>query len=1075
MISVTRLHEFHVAVLCHYCKRNILRNMNCLGITCIQKSIYFSQHQYAYSDLFNIGGFAKINAGINVDALKEAIGLLVKRHRILCSHVVDKSAHTLSLEEGASVNVHFIDFSADDNAEDAALRWMQDDFHISIWNTEQLFTTSIIKVDSTTFYWYVKAHHLIMDGFSMSVIFDETARIYHQLVFPEYDLQDTVVKQYDVFVEQEVKYLQSSRADIDREWWKARVDRIPDVIDGGSSSAVGRKKVLRSGRSSATINKHLSEKISAFVKQQGISTSQFMLAVFSVVISRLFQQHAFSIGIPVLNRSASDKKTVGPFINILLLILDTGKEYSFKEWLEVVGNECRSAYRHSRLPAAEVFDMTDRQRPPYNILFSYQHFLFNSRFHDTPAEISMLSRNEQEEGLVVQILDYQSGQPACIHFEFRESFLSHEQVSSLSAVYLQMLETCIDSAEKDISQLPLLTSIPSDYLQLVHGASIPGAVRHMLTSISHQTLLHGNQTAIICNGEQFSYRQITQASDILALHLIDIYKASPGTPRIVGVHLERSAKMVVAILAILKSGGCYVPIDVSLPRERMEYIIDDSGLKIIVTTGQMWDNREYPAARLVYVDEIAVEYPEISIGVLPPPEENAPAYLMYTSGSTGQPKGVTIGHAAIANFLSAMQQELQLSEKDTVMAITNISFDISILELFLPLVCGGRVHLITEKEIRDPFSFARSITTSEITFIQGTPSLFRILLSAGWEGMPSATILCGGEPMDMSLARELLKKGKSLWNMYGPTETTVWSSMHRLDPEDEKVYIGRPILNTDILILDHKGLLLPPGFMGEICIGGSGLSSGYHGRPQLTSEKFIAHPFRPGQKIYRTGDVGRWTAGLLEISGRNDEQVKIRGHRVETGEIAYHLNLYPGVSQAAVLAVKPDNHEKELWAYYTAEQEISVNLLLVHLKSVLPSFMCPQYFIRLDEFPLTPNGKIDRKAILESKHQKVPAIMDYVPPDTPEEFLLVRLWENLLDQRQIGINDNFFELGGHSLKATRLISAIIAETGLAITLTDVFEHPTVRGLAARMILLGWMQQDNKSGVQNLSVNKHISI
>ncbi|MBW8687206.1 amino acid adenylation domain-containing protein [Chitinophaga sp. B61] len=1044
--------------------------------TCVQRGIYISQCQSPMSDLFNVGGFARIKSCIDVDAFKAAINLLLKRHEILRAHVTDRSSEVLSFEEGTPANIGFIDFSTCESADEQALSWMQEDFHVSMWDTGQLFRTTIIKVHDQLFYWYIKVHHLIVDGYSMSLMFEETASIYQQLMAGKDAVAQSPVRQYAAYAAQEKVYLASDSASLDRAWWKAyAIDTRPDIIHAGHPTAGGKRKALQSRRHTEVVSRDLAGKISAFAQQRHISAAQYMLAVFALAISRLFQQLHLVVGLPVLNRRSEDKTTIGPFLNVLSLVLNAGSDPAFEEWLDVVGKECRGIYRHSKLPASEVLDMTDRQRPLYNILFSYQHFHFDSRFHDVPAEINMLGRNEQEEGLVVQILDYQSGQPACMHFEYRESYLTREQVSSLSAVYVQLLETCIDHTQQRILQIPILPAVPPTYAAWMAGPSSQGRIKHILVALSEQTLLQKNRTALICQKQTYSYEQISYASDVLAHRLMAVYAAHPEERRIVGIHLERSAGMVVAILAVLKSGGCYVPIDINLPSERMAYIISDSGLQTVITTAHLWENRQHLTARSMFVDRIMDEEHTGNVSPLPLPDIGAPAYLMYTSGSTGKPKGVVISHAALANFLSAMQHELKINEQDSVMAVTNISFDISILELLLPLVCGGRVHMITEQEMRDPLTFARSVATSGITFIQGTPSLFRLLISAGWEGISSATILCGGEPIDMTLARELMRRGKTVWNMYGPTETTVWSAMHRLQPDDEKIYIGKPILNTDILILDQYGHILPPGYIGEIGIGGAGLSSGYHYQPGLTNEKFIPHPLRPGEKIYRTGDIGRWTNGLLEILGRNDEQVKIRGHRVETGEIAHQICQYPGVDQAAVLVVQSGSDDSELWAFYTAQQEVPVNSLLLHLRSLLPAFMCPQYFTRLPTFPLTPNGKIDRKALLEGGYPKLPAIMEYVPPNTPEEVLLARLWEELLSQHQVGINDNFFELGGHSLKATRLISAIISETGLAITLADVFEYPTIRSLAARMTLLGWIRQEYTSGVQTLSVNNNISI
>ncbi|MCB2410667.1 amino acid adenylation domain-containing protein, partial [Hymenobacter lucidus] len=423
------------------------------------------------------------------------------------------------------------------------------------------------------------------------------------------------------------------------------------------------------------------------------------------------------------------------------------------------------------------------------------------------------------------------------------------------------------------------------------------------------------------------------------------------------------------------------------------------------------------------------------------------AYVIYTSGSTGNPKGVMITHASVCNLLHSMQVAPGITANDIVLAITTISFDIAVVEIFLPLVNGAAVLLVGQEAQHDPYHLQQIISQQPPTIMQATPSLWNMLINSGWAGRPQLKALCGGEAMSKELASELSKRCGELWNMYGPTETTVYSLIKRITSQDSLITIGKPIHNTQVYILSGGQELVPLGVIGEICIGGAGLAKGYLNKGELTAEKFAGNPFKKGEKVYHTGDLGRWLPdGTIEYLGRKDYQVKVRGYRIELGEIESALNSYPDISSCVAMVTPNASGEKDLIAYIVSEQPVPMTDLRGWLTSKLPAYMVPSYFVQLPELPLTPNGKVDRAKLPAIQDYSTPITEAHIPARNAAEEKMVAVWQNILGQQNIGVTDNFFELGGHSLKALRLLQAINSEKGFSVRIQDIYNHPTIEGL-----------------------------
>jgi len=576
---------------------------------------------------------------------------------------------------------------------------------------------------------------------------------------------------------------------------------------------------------------------------------------------------------------------------------------------------------------------------------------------------------------------------------------------------------------------------------------------------AEQAAAEPDRVAVRCAGESLTYAQLADRAFRLARLLRDL-GAQPG--RRVAVCLQRSNDMLAALVAVMASGAAYVPVDPAYPAERVEYMLIDADVVAVVTSSDL-------VAQLPQTDAtvIALDTSDDALAAVEPADPRAPgdpgaalddtAYVIYTSGSTGKPKGVMVPHRGLTNFLDSVAREPGLEAGESLLAVTTLSFDIAGLELYLPLVVGGTVVIATHDECRDPAALAQRLVEHDVTQMQATPATWRLLLDWGWQGKADLVVLCGGEALPPTLAEALVPKCAALWNMYGPTETTIWSTLCRINV-GEAPTLGHPFRNTTMHVVDGKDREVGIGVAGELLLGGDGLAQGYLGRPDLTAEKFIASPFsdlpQAGERVYRTGDLVRWRRdGRLEFLGRIDNQVKVRGFRIELGEIEVVLGKHPAVAEAVVVVREDTPGDKQLVGYVVARHDgtkpapaVTAAELRRHVAASLPGYMVPAAVVVCEQFPRTPNGKTDRRA-LPAPDAVATARDDVVAPRDELEARLVEAWQDVLGIRPIGVTDNFFDLGVDSLTAARLFARIEHDFGTKLPLAPVFRAPTVAALA----------------------------
>jgi amino acid adenylation domain-containing protein len=568
--------------------------------------------------------------------------------------------------------------------------------------------------------------------------------------------------------------------------------------------------------------------------------------------------------------------------------------------------------------------------------------------------------------------------------------------------------------------------------------------------VEQQAAASPDALAVIGEDTSLTYAELNARANRLAARL---RRMGVGPGELVAVCMDRSPDLVVALLAVMKTGGAYVPLDPAFPVDRLHYMVENSRAKVCISEAGVVDRLGPVEAEIILLEANDPNLAEGDAADQPPDGSlDDLAYVIYTSGSTGRPKGVQVVRRGLVNFLDSMRREPGIGPSDVLHSLTTICFDIAALELFLPLICGAQVVIKSQKLALDPELLLESMQQTGTTIMQATPVTWRMLLNQDWRGDPRIKVLCGGEAMSLELADQLIATGCEVWNLYGPTETTIWSSVRRVRAQEDAINLGYPIANTSFLICSPDLALQPFGVSGELLIGGDGLARGYFALDEMTREKFIDHPFAPGERLYRTGDlVVRQASGDIRFLGRIDNQIKLRGFRIELGEIESHLEAHPSVKQCVVIAGDDQRGEKRLVAYLLADagETIDAETLRAFARERMPEYMIPSTYMVLQSLPLTPNGKVDRKALPYPEILSDSDAMngDYVAPGNETEDILAQMWMEILGIDKVSVMDSFQDLGGTSLSAASLMVRIRAQFGYSFSPDVLLQAPTIRRLA----------------------------
>ncbi|MEM8772405.1 MAG: amino acid adenylation domain-containing protein [Pseudomonadota bacterium] len=891
----------------------------------------------------------------------------------------------------------------------------------------ELFFMKLFRLSPKQHILFFMPHHVIWDGLCFDIFLHELKTLY-EACLADTTPKLTPIKRFDPERYSRLSYLETSENDL--AYWLNVLSTDTPALD----LPIDRERPQLFSHEGDKVEFDVSteeiDRIREISKKHHCTTFTVFLAVWQAFLARITRQNDIVIGAPIHAR-VDEASTIGCFVNTLCLrqIIDVVEPFSL--FLNQTKEFVHRAAAHQHAPIEELAQRMGIARDPsrtplFQAMFTYE------QLGDRPAalaeaELTELSLRTHATPTEFMLVIFEHNRSARGEIHFASTLFSNGLIESLKDNFLVFFRAALVEPDKSVRSLPLISDEEREHiLQIGRGASKPqNASQSILRSIYDAAERAPNAQALSDKDKSTTYGRLIDRVDQWSGSLRE---AGVKRGDIIGVCIEKSSDAVAAILSVWRCGAAFLPLDPDFPVARLEHMVKDAGVeKILISEGAV--------SGISFSDKMLISTAELDVGPTArsaveemshiDADANARAYVMYTSGSTGSPKGVEITHGALSNHIVSMLRAPGLSSRDRLLAVTTISFDIALLELLGPLCAGGEIIIAHNDDLVDGERLSEIIQERRITVMQATPATWRLLIDAEWKGDRKLKALCGGEAMPPQLAEELLPRVGSLWNMYGPTETTIWSTCCQITNGDD-IHVGRPIENTNVYVLDDQGELLPKGVTGKIWIGGEGVAAGYLGRPDLTKQKFRADAFagETGARMYNTGDRGRWRPdGSLEILGRDDDQVKIRGYRIELGDIESNLCAHEAVSEAAAVIRTDRTGEAALAAFVVFKSGMSATTTELRrwMKKRLPPYMTPQFITALAALPKTANRKIDRAALPE-KFLSAQTQSQSAPPRSPEEKTLASVWAECLNLDTVSATDNFFDIGGQSLQAARVVA-----------------------------------------------------
>ena len=1027
-----------------------------LVLSFAQQRLWLIDQMSSGSNVYNIHGAIALNMPIRADVLQYVFDQVVQRHETLrTTFQVQHDTPVQVIAPTASIPIILIDLQALTNAMQQEISWqLAMDEAQRPFNLAQgpLLRAMLMKFGPTEFLLSITMHHIISDGWSIGVLIREINTFYQAYYAEQTQPLAELPIQYADYAVWQRKWLENDVLQAQLGYWRKKLAGANTNLALPVDYARPNVQTFRGSRYALECSESFSQSLKDVSKQADATLFMLLLAAFNVLLVRYTQQEDILVGSPIANRTRRELESlIGFFVNTLVLRTNLQNNPSFREVLQQVRQTTLEAYDHQDVPFEKLLQELNIERhlsqaPLFQVMFSYQ---------DDRQSLRELAGNlvkplEAEYGvakfdLTLYIVETRKNL-LCI-FEYSTDLFKPATIERMATHFRLILEAIVHDIDQHVYEIPLLSS--SEYTRILHTwnntRSRYPVDQLIQTKVEQNAAQTPHAAALIVGDDILDYATLNAQANQVAQYL-QRYNLQPEMP--IGVYMDRSKELLISVLGILKAGAAYVPLDPTYPAERLAYIVENAGISIILSKSRILQDMPLTGAHCIALDSVWSSITNVDPSRLATGTAANIAYIMYTSGSTGKPKGVAVSHQSVVNFLCSMQQTIDLSAHDRFLSVTTLSFDISVLELFLPLYAGACV-VIADRETRsDGNRLLNYIQQAQITAMQATPVTWRMLLEAGWSESTPLLVLCGGEALPLQLAQALVERSHRAWNLYGPTETTIWSTAAQLEPNPDYVSIGRPIANTSIYLLDRALNPVPIGVPGELYIGGDGLARGYFGRPALTAERFLPHPYSttPGARLYRTSDIARYGPdGSIEYLGRADYQVKVRGFRIELAEIEGLLEEQPPVKRAVAMVRNDSAGYKHIVAYIIAHAEAPINPeeLQHALKQQLPPYMLPSAYMVVESFPLTLNNKIDRQALPVPQFDRSTIKL----PTTLIETRIAEIWQTVLGIKQIGIEDNFFLLGGYSLLATQVVIRIRELFQVDLSLRQFFQAPTIADLA----------------------------
>jgi enterobactin synthetase component F len=1020
---------------------------NSFPLTVAQRGLWMTQ-KITPGAILNIAEAVEIRGPIKPEVFRRALHQVVAEAEQLRVCVVEENGKPRQVLRAVYAgDFPYVDMSREADPRTAIQTWMMHEVTRPVdLRKDPLWVSALLKASDDCYFWYQRAHHIVYDGYGGGLVARRLAELYTAYTrgeAPEPKCFCTV----EAMLEAEGTYRNSDRFHRDREYWQQQLAQLPEAVTlSHSPRRHGLSSELR--RSVGYLSAEAARQLAEFGKSAGASLPQVLISLIAAYYQRVTGVSDLVFGMPVSGRiNGALRNSVSVSANVVPIRISFTAEMTATDLFAHVSRTVRQALRHQQYRYEDMRRDLGLVGQGQNVAWlgvNIEPFDYRLNF-DGATTLSHNVSNSSAEDLMVFV--YDRGTDADLRFDLDANPALYDvaELDEHRRRLLRLIEQVLANPATPLRKLDILGDKERQRLLYVWNNTAAEMPNISVPKLVEQWAAATPEApAVVFEDITVSYRELHERSLRQARWLL-ANGVQPGD--IVAVALPRSEQLLVVLLAIMRTGAAYLPIELDNPDDRIALVLDDASPTVLIAGPQMH-------AR--FAGNFTLLQPECGDamldGALPEPDLSTPegiAYVLYTSGSTGRPKGVETTHRNLGNFLHGMQQQLGPTARDRFLAVTTITFDIAGLELYLPLMAGARVVMASSEALHNPRMLARLIQHSGATHVQATPSLWRVLLSSSETRLDDVHVLVGGEALSAELAARLKSMAARVTQFYGPTETTVWSTAFELKEIGTVApAIGTPILNTQVYVLDEDRDLVVTGAIGELYIGGAGVAKGYLKRPELTAERFVADPFAAdGSRMYRTGDLVRWSnSGLLEFIGRADDQVKINGHRIELGEIESLLLQHPAVAEAAVTAHRNTDSITSLAAYVVTESgyRIEIDALRGLLAGRVPKYMMPSSFTVLDAMPLTPNGKLDRKSLAIPERARRIA---YADPATPIEKKLAALWQEVLNVERVGLHDNFFDLGGDSLSAAVMAALFPEHLQVEIPLGSVFEAPTIADFA----------------------------